>query len=518
MMRSLKVGAAAVALALVMGLTACSPAGLADLLGQSGSGGNSQRLPEKPEGTVAGMGEQQLDWTRCGSGLQCADAWAPLDWNDPAGELITLRLVKHEAKSKQKLGTLFVNPGGPGASGVDYLTNNLDYAIPTEIQSQYDVVAWDPRGVGASTPIVCLDAAGMDEYLYGESDTDYKVGSDEWIDEAIDQNREFGEACVEKSGDLVGHVGTAETIRDLDMLRAIVGDEKLNYLGFSYGTFIGARYADAFPQNVGRLVLDGAMDPTTSISEVVKAQTKGFEEALRAYVTDCLTRSDCPFTGTVDSAMGQISKILDAVEQTPLQGDDGRVVSSGTMITAIVTPLYAQSNWGYLDQLFTTASRGDAEVALMLADSYNERIDGEYVSNSTESFSAINCQDYPERDVDRDKMRADAAELAKLAPTIGRFQGYGDLSCAGWPVASSDTRGPVTAAGADPILVVGTTGDPATPYQWAQSLSKQLENSKLITYVGEGHTAYGESNCVDQAVNDYLLEGVVPKADLTCKN
>ncbi|WP_209706983.1 alpha/beta hydrolase [Leucobacter exalbidus] len=509
------VAAAALALSGCSALSALVPGnGSAEV---QSNGGAPQELPEKPAGSVVGMGEQSPNWRDCAEGLQCADVYAPLNWGDPAGELITLRIVKHEATGSDPIGTLFVNPGGPGASGVDYVTNALDYAIPSEVQREYDVIGWDPRGVGSSSPITCLDAAGMDEYLFGLGDGEnLEPGSADWITEVRAESRQFGADCQNSTGDLLGHVSTDDTVQDLDMLRAIVGDEQLNYLGFSYGTYIGARYADAYPQNVGRLVLDGAMDPASTMSDVVREQTRGFELALRAYVTNCLTQSDCPLSGTVDEAMQQISVLLDEADTQPLQGKDGRWLSANTLLTAIITPLYAESNWGMLDQLFAAVLQGNPEVGLALADLYYDREGGAYLSNSTEAFSAINCLDYPERAVDVQQMRAEAAQLTEIAPTIGRFQGYGALSCAEWPVDSSSDRGPVTATGAAPILVVGTTGDPATPYRWAESLAEQLDSGVLLTYEGEGHTAYGESNCIDEVINAYLLTGEAPAKPVTC--
>lgn len=491
--------------------------GVSAAAGGAAGGAEPKDLPERPEGTVAAMGTQSPNWRDCADELVCADVYAPLDWQDPAGDLITLRLVKHEATGGEPIGTLFVNPGGPGASGVSYIVNSLNFSVPSEVQRDYDVIGWDPRGVGASSPVTCLDAQGMDDYLFGAGDGEgLERGSDAWIEVAETEARSFGEACAQNTGELIGHVATSDTVADLDMLRAIAGDAQLNYLGFSYGTYIGARYADAYPGNVGRLVLDGAMDPGATMSDVVREQTRGFELALRAYVTDCLTRSNCPLTGPADQAMDQISGLLDMVDKSPITGEDGRLVTANTLLTAIITPLYAQSNWGYLDQLFVSVANGGAEVALALADTYYDRENGQYISNSTEAFSAINCLDYPERNVDVDRMRSEAAELAKIAPTIGRFQGFGDISCAEWPVRAKTDRGPVSAEGAAPILVVGTTGDPATPYRWAESLAEQLDSGVLLTYEGEGHTAYGESNCVDDVINTYLLTGKAPEAAVTC--
>lgn len=470
-------------------------------------------LPAQPVGGA--FGAQQPKWTDCGDGFLCADVHAPLDWEDTEGETIRLHMVKQQAKSGTPIGTLFVNPGGPGASGADYVRNAIDAAVGAPLQREFDVIGWDPRGVGSSSAVRCLDAAGMDDYLFGVSSSSAERGSDEWIEEAVASSREFGAACSENTGELLAHVDTVSTVRDLDMLREIVGDPQLNYLGYSYGTHIGARYADMFPERAGRLVLDGVLDPTASESDVVREQTRGFELALRSYAAACLSAKECPLTGSVDDAMGQIGALLDSVDETELTGSDGRTLTTSTMLTAIVTPLYAESNWGYLNALFETIADGDADVAFALADSYYSRMDGKYLDNSTEAFQAINCLDYP-NSVDPDRMRREAAELERVAPTIGRFQGFGDVSCAGWPYKGVDERAPVRAAGAAPILVVGTTGDPATPYRWAESLAEQLESGVLLRFEGEGHTAYGQNECVNEVVESYLLRGEVPEAGVTC--
>lgn len=517
--RARRVGAVALlalALAVAPALSGC--AALTGLFDRTPHVKPEPILPSAPEATLEGFQSQQPVWQACGERLECADVYAPLDWSDLAGERITLHLVKHVAKSGEPQGTLFVNPGGPGASGADYVWNGAEYAAQPAVLDDYDLIGWDPRGVGDSSAVACLDAAGLDDYLFGlgdEADADLEIGSDAWIDAAYTESEAFGLACAENTGALLGHVDTASTVQDLDMLRAIAGDPQLNYLGYSYGTYIGARYADAYPEKVGRMVLDGAMDPTTTEYEVVKEQTLGFEQALEAYLADCLKRSDCPFTGPVSRGMQQIGAQLDKVDEAPLHGTDGRWLSSGTMLTAIITPLYSQGNWGYLDDLFTSVNEGDADVGLMLADFYYSRENGRYLDNSTEAFMAINCLDYPSG-MDRELMREQAAELAELAPTIGRFQGYGDIGCAAWPVTGVESRDGVTAAGAGPILVVGTTGDPATPYRWAESLAGQLESGVLVTYNGEGHTAYGDNDCINRVVDAYFVQGEVPSRDPQC--
>lgn len=470
------------------------------------------------DGTLAGFQTQLLDWVDCAGGMQCARVTSPLDWSDLSGPTIELQLVKQPATGGNPIGSLFMNPGGPGASGADFVQDSIDYAVGEPLQEQFDVIGWDPRGVGRSTPVTCLDAAGMDEVVFGLGDSDFEEGSNAWLNEAITSSAGLGMACLANTGPLLGHVDTESTVQDLDLMRAIVEDETLNYLGFSYGTAIGARYAEAYPERVGRLVLDGALDPTATEFEVVREQTTGFEAATRAYLADCIGRSDCPFTGTVDAAMTEIGDQLEALGTAPLTGKDGRSVGTSIMLTAIITPLYSQENWPYLDQLFSSVRGGEAEVALALADSYYGRnADGTYADNSTEAFMAINCSDYP-RNSDIELMHRQAAELEEVAPTFGRFQGYGDTSCLLWPSSAPKERTPVHAAGAAPIMVVGTTGDPATPYRWAVALADQLESGVLVTYEGEGHTAYTNGNaCVNAAVEDYLLTGAVPAADPHCR-
>ena len=490
------------------------------LFGLFNRGGAEAAVQPPPPPTVqdANFESQQPQWVDCYSSLQCAKVKAPLDWANTNGEQIELALVKQPALGGAPQGSLFVNPGGPGASGVQYLSSGVDAAAGRALQQAFDVISWDPRGVGQSSAVSCLDDAEMDEWLFGEGDTSgLEQGTQEWVDAALKENKKYGEACLEATGPLLGHVDTASTVQDLDMLRAIVGDDKLNYLGYSYGTYIGARYADAYPNRVGKIVLDGAMDPTSSEAETVREQTRGFELALRAYMTDCLSRKECPVSGTVDEAMAQWRAMLDAVEAQPLTGSDGRKLSSGTLLTAIITPLYSQANWPYLDQLYTSVHEGDADVALSLADFYYDRVDGIYQSNLITAFGAINCLDSPRQlPLNLERMRAEAAELEQIAPTIGAFQGYGDVSCAAWPVEGVDSRPPVQAAGAAPILVIGTTGDPATPLRWAESLASQLESGVLLTYEGEGHIAYGNSACVNGIVDEYFLTGRTPENGARC--
>ncbi|MGR0220600.1 alpha/beta hydrolase [Agromyces sp. ZXT2-6] len=457
---------------------------------------------------------QVLEWQSCDD-FQCTTVTAPLDWDDPSAGETELALIRQTARGGDRIGSLLVNPGGPGGSGYDFIAESIDFAVGPELQQRYHVVGFDPRGVGRSTPVQCFDAARMDEYLFGIPEAER--GTDAWIAEVGAAAQEFGAACAEGTGELLGNVDTVSAARDLDLLRAVLGDDELHFLGYSYGTFLGATYAGLYPDRVGRLVLDGAIDPSASNDEVTQAQAIGFEKALRAYLADCLTGSDCPFSGTVDDAADEVARLLASVEQSPIRGSDGRYLGADSLVTAIIFPLYSAESWSYLSEMFESVMFGEADTALAFADLYYGRESGgTYRDNSTEAFRAVNCLDYT-YDADVSSMRESAAELAEAAPIIGPYFGYGDIGCAAWPYQSESERAAISAEGAAPILVIGTTGDPATPYQWAVALAEQLDSGVLVSYEGEGHTAYRKSNaCIDATVESFLLDGTVPEADPQC--
>lgn len=501
---------AMVAAAGALVMTGCA---VPSFLGGGGGSARSEPTGERVAAELEPFYTQVLEWESCGE-MQCATAVAPLDWDAPADGEIELALVRAPAGG-DRIGSLLVNPGGPGASGYDFIAESVDYAVGPGLRERYDIVGFDPRGVGRSSAVQCYDPDQMDEFLYGILPAER--GSDEWIADVDAANRDFGAACTQGTGDLLANVDTESAARDLDLLRAILGDTQLNYLGYSYGTFLGATYAELYPEKVGRLVLDGAIDPAASLHEVTVAQAIGFEQALRAYLADCLAGPECPFSGSVDAAADEVARLLASVEASPLQGSDGRQLGADALVTAIIYPLYSPESWTYLSDMFESVMFGEADTALFFADGYNGRAeDGTYRDNSTEAFRAINCLDYA-YDADPASMRADAAELAEAAPIIGPYFAFGDIGCAAWPVASDAERAPITADGADPILVVGTTGDPATPYEYAQALADQLASGVLVTYDGEGHTAYRKSNaCVDETVESFLIDGTVPAADPQC--
>ncbi|MFZ2964475.1 MAG: alpha/beta hydrolase [Rhodoglobus sp.] len=459
---------------------------------------------------------QVLSWEPCGNALQCSTAIAPLDWADTGGERIELALVRQPATSGARRGSLLVNPGGPGGSGTDFIMDSVDFATDERLQSSFDIVGFDPRGVNRSSAVRCYeDPAEMDEYLYGLYPG--LPGSDEWIAAAQAGSIAFGQRCLELTGPLLGNVDTVSAARDLDMLRAALGDERLDYLGYSYGTLLGQVYAQLFPEKTGRLVLDGAVDPAASDFDGTLAQARGFEGALEAFLGDCFSADDCPFDGTVDESLAQVRALLDTLDVSPLANSDGRLLGSSAMFSSIILPLYNQSNWPYLRQLFAEVFAGDAGYAFELADSYNGRNpDGTYRDNQTEAFIAINCLD-ARGDGSVEQMRSEAAELKRLAPVLGPQMSWGGVGCPNWPVAAKRDRAPIAAAGSAEILVIGTTNDPATPYEWAVTVADTLEHGHLVSYEGEGHTAYNKSNaCVNDVVDDFLVDGTVPQPDPHC--
>ncbi len=456
--------------------------------------------------------EQKLVWTECGIGLDCTSVTAPLDWENPNAGEIQLAVARHTSAGTP-LGSLLLNPGGPGGSGVQLVTEWLDQAIGFGLINRYDVIGFDPRGVGKSTAVKCLGTKEMDSFLFDIPKA--PRGTPAWEDELLESARGFAEACEANSGGILPHISTVNSAHDMDLLRGVLGDEKLNYIGFSYGTFLGATYAKLHPDRVGRLVLDGAVDPSISGIELGTVQAIGFESALRAYMTDCLTQSACPFSGTVDDGMADLGALLASVDAKPLPSRDGRMLGADALLTAIVAMLYLQDNWVYLTMGLTDALAGDPEMAFLLADFYFGRENGEYTDNSEEAFRAYNCIDYPLED-DPAAEAAARDRIRREAPTIARYWDGPD-SCSVWPHPPTGTRGKITAPGTAPIIVIGTTNDPATPYVWSVSLAGQLESGVLITRVGEGHTGYKQGNtCVDRAVEAFFLEGTVPEDGLRC--
>jgi pimeloyl-ACP methyl ester carboxylesterase len=438
-----------------------------------------------------------------------------MDWEDPKSPTIKLALARVKAtKPEQRIGSLLFNPGGPGQSGKQYLPSLLSM-VGEQVQERYDLVGFDPRGVGESTPVTCFTTTE-------ERDAYYAAGwpsTPEGFEQSVEVFKPFVEACKKNTGPVLGHVDTVSAAKDLDLLRDLLGDKQLNYLGYSYGTKLGATYAELFPKNVGRMVLDGAIDPSKPADQQEIEQAAGFQSALETYVADCLVSATCPFTGTKEDALRQINQLLVSLETQPISAgaDDPRKLTQSLALNGILVAMYADETWPLESMALASAlEQRDGSGLMMLSDLYLDRVNGKYKGNLMEAFQAINCLDgAPPSDFA--SAEAHAAALKAAAPTFGEFWGYGEKLCELWPYKSVSEPHPIAAPGSGPIVVVGTTGDPATPYHGAVALAEQLESGTLITYTGEGHTAYGRSNqCVDGAIDAYFLEGTAPPANLTC--
>ena len=473
----------------------------------------STPIPEEVDAALEPYYTQVLSWDQCGEFL-CATATAPLDWEDPAAEEIELALIRQPAK-QEKVGSLLVNPGGPGASGYDFVADSIDFAVTDAVQDRYDIVGFDPRGVGRSSAVTCFAPSEMDQLLYAVPRS--SRGSTEWITGQNELTHTFGQACLAGTGALLANVDTVSAARDLDLLRAILGEAQLDYLGYSYGAYLGTVYAGTYPDKVGRLVLDGPIDPALGDAQVTLAQAQGLETALRSYLATCIPAATCPFQGTVDDAMAMVRGILDAVAKNPIPSTDGRTVGVDTLLIAIAAPLYNAETWPVLDSVFSTILAGQAEVALSVADGYYGRTpEGEYDGNQFEALRAVKCLDYPAQN-NVSTMKEQGRALTEAAPYLGPYLAYGDLACLSWPFHSERVPAPIAAPGAAPILVLGTTNDPATPYPWAVAVGTQLESGILVTRQGDGHTAFNKGNaCVDATVEQYLIDGTVPPGDVTC--
>ena len=457
--------------------------------------------------------EQEAMWSECGR-FECATVQAPLDYRDPGGRRIDLTMLRRPANDQDsKVGTLFVNPGGPGVSGIQYARMS-DALFTQPVLDNYDIVGWDPRGVGQSTAISCMTDEQTDTLLAADGTPDDPAE----VRQLVNLNTKFTRGCVDDDADLIPELGTFNSARDMDVLRSAVGDQRMNYFGASYGTELGAVYADLFPERVGRMVLDGALDPVIKGSELSTGQLEGFQGATDAFIEDCLTREGCPLGPAAAEAEDQLTALLADVDRRPLSTQSGRPLTEALATTGMISAMYSESaGWPALRLGLSQAFDGDGTVLLALADAYSERqADGTYASNVNSAFPAISCTDRPgSRSLAQ--IRKTVPKYVDISPIFGRTFAWSGLSCRDWPVTKGDFPTTVKAAGADPIVVIGTTRDPATPYEWSVSLADSLESGVLISRDGDGHTGYNAGNaCVDDAVDAYLVAGKVPEDPTTC--
>lgn len=455
--------------------------------------------------------DQTLDWRECG-GAECTKVSVPLDYDDPTGQQVQLALTKVPATG-DSIGALFVNPGGPGGSAFDY-AKAADFIVSPAIRESFDIVGVDPRGVGKSEPIRCLTDTQIDKIFASDGTPD----SPEEGRQIVEDSALIVEACEQNAPELWRHMDTVSVARDMDIARSALGEPVLNYLGKSYGTAIGALYAELFPSFVGRMVLDGVLPTNLDQEEVSLGQAIGFEEAVTNFAGDCAASGDCPFPGDAQQVLGELQAFLDDLDANPLPTQDGRELTQSLGSYAVLSFLYfPDGDYPRLRGGLTKAvEQGDGTALLALVDERTNRSgDGRYLDNSTDAFYAVSCADLP---FDGDEQRAMqlADEWETSAPTFGSALAWGLLVCADWP-ATGERTGAVRATGAPPILVLSTTGDPATPYEWGVDLARGLDDGHLVTWDAFNHTAYLEgSSCVDDAVDAYLLAGQVPEGDLAC--
>lgn len=459
---------------------------------------------------------QQLNWSLCEDQVfQCAKINVPLDWDKPEGETIELSMIRKFTNNA--IGSLLINPGGPGGSGYDYLSNNWADIGTAGLRSTYTFVSFDPRGVSRSAPVKCYDAKKKDELLYSANDAE--PGSAEDVKLLRASMKEYVASCEKNTGKVLGELDTVSAARDMDVIRAALGDSKLNYLGFSYGTFLGTTYATLFPDKVGRFVLDGAIDPRVSDEQQSLNQLAGFDLALTNYLNDCINKdAECPFQGNLWTAKQEVTKFLKKMEKTTLPTEDGRKLTITSSVTGLIMALYSDTYWIYLSQAFKEAFEGNGTTFIRLADFYNDRqSDGTYTGNTLESNIAINCLD-SRSSSKPEKMAEQNRRLLQVSPILGRYWQNGALTCEQWPYPVAKRPESYAAQGAPTILVIGTTGDPATPYEQAVGLAREvLADGFLLTFKGEGHTAYGRSNlCISDVVDNFLIEGTLPEKEPTC--
>ena len=510
-----------------------SPNGSTDGSGNStGSPGGSQG--DVPRG-LESFYNQTIDWKDCSDGtspFQCGMVTVPLDYDHPDGQTITIALKKLPASDgNAEHGSLFFNPGGPGASGVEAMTSAP--RVSEELRAAYDIIGFDPRGVGQSTPITCWTNDEIKQHLANPSDdagpTDPLKGITSTNNPAqnkIDRGAANAARCAQHSQvpELLDHVGTRDVAHDLDVLRATNGNAKLNYLGVSYGTYIGAIYADLFPGHVGRVVLDSAMDPSKRSGGEIRAEQITFlEGALRRYVEHCQAHSGCPLTGSTDEAVAQLAAFVDGLDKNPLTAPDSEATINTQDATIIIQRLaVAQPDWEALTAMLTPAMTNHDGTLMVKAKQGSNKSStmpveaAAYIANSEIMFAAVICNDDPDAGGTASDWDAQAAAEKKAYPFFGGTSSAMDAYCRGWGHRGKTPPQETHAKGSDPILVVGITGDVQTLYSWAQSLAGQLDNGHLLTVEGYGHGAFNKNTCATTAITGFLVNGTMPAEGTTC--
>lgn len=461
--------------------------------------------PEIPEELV-GRGARNMRY-------DCATITVPKDWDASDSGTFEIALIRiRSTEQRDRIGSLLVNPGGPGGSGIDtavYLSFGEAFGgLPDRVTERFDIVGFDPRGVARSSPVKCISDEDLDAVFGFEPDP---VSQDDF-DELVALNRRIADRCADKYGDDLRLYSTRQTAQDIDAIRAAVGDEKLTYLGYSYGTLLGATYAQLFPRNVRALVLDGAVDPQQDFVAGSESQARGFERAFTNFADWCgQNPDDCPIA---PDARAAVTAALKKARVSPVRGQDGREATPGWVLYAVISSLYSELAWERLAEAIDDLENGDADGVFRLADAYADRDENGHYSNLFDANLAVNCAD-AEREPSLEGIRRLQSQWRVRYPLFGAPLATGLITCAVWPEAS-DPYPTGRADGAPPILVVGTTGDPATPYENTQKLVDMLGVGRVLTWEGEGHTAYPLTRCITEAVDDYLVNLKLPREGLRC--
>jgi pimeloyl-ACP methyl ester carboxylesterase len=479
---------ATVAAALILIVTACTR-------------GSTSTTTTSPSPSPSPVTQSSILWSDCGGGFQCGSLTVPLDYSNPDKDTISIGLIRKRATDPtRRIGSLLINPGGPGASGIAFLRGSASGL--SNLNRRFDLVGFDPRGVGQSAPVRCLDATREAAY----NALDPVLDDPEEKQAALAADKEFGDGCQQLSARILPFVDTVSAAKDMDLMRAALGDPKLTYLGFSYGTFLGATYAGLFPTHIRALSLDGVVDPKLSAIDTAITQAAGFEVDLQAFLADCRSRASCTYGRSGDPGV-KLNALMQRLDKNPLQVGS-RQLTRGLALTSVAFTLYDTSFWPLLDQALTAADKGDGQAMLRLADLY-------YGEFSLDAFIVIECLDRP-APTDIAAYDALGPAFAKASPFFGPGFQYSSLQCAYLGVPATGQAGPISADGAPPILLVGGTNDPATPYSWAVSLHQQLTSSVLLTRSGNGHTSYGASICSQQAEDAYLINLTLPAEGTVC--
>ena len=466
-----------------------------------------------PSAALASFYGQHLAWSDCHDGDQCASLTVPLDYRDPSGTTIEISVLKVPAADPgTRIGSLVINPGGPGEPGTTYAALGAQ-AFGQPLLDHFDIVGFDPRGTGDSSPVDCLSDTALDRYL----GADPEPSTPSEVVSLRATQHQLATGCSRLSGALASHISTVEAAKDMDILRAALGDGALNYLGSSYGTKLGATYAQLFPHRVGRVVLDGAVDVSLGTRQLTLQQAGGFQRALEAYAASCVDSSVGCFLGdTVPEVLQTISTLIDQIAAKPLPAGD-RELTAGNAFYGMAVTLYSRNYWVLLTQALRSALGGDGQPLMLLADAYAARNpDGTFQNNSMEAFFAISCLDDP-WSIPATRVPSQFAAFEKASPVFGKVFAWTLSSCRGFTPRSDQPVPTIHAKGAAPIVVVGTTRDPATPFAWAVALAHQLDSGVLLRRDGDGHTGYHTGNtCIDDAVESYLVSGLVPKNHTSC--